>query len=106
MRKLEHNVTVVAAGERRGGEDGLRPALEDYLGAGAVISRLRCLHSPEARVCAAAYRSVKDELEDTLLGCDSGLELREKGMRDDVRLAARMDAYGVAPTLRGGRFVA
>jgi 2-phosphosulfolactate phosphatase len=105
-RESGPDITVVSAGERRSGEDGLRPALEDYLGAGAIISRLTCPCSVEARICAAAFRSAEDGLEEILLNCESGRELREKGLTDDVRLAARTDVYTVAPILRGGRFQA
>jgi 2-phosphosulfolactate phosphatase len=56
MVDSERAVTVLSAGERwaRPAEDGaLRFALEDYLGAGAILSRLdaELSRSPEARVC-------------------------------------------------------
>jgi 2-phosphosulfolactate phosphatase len=58
------DVTVVTCGERWGevNEDGeLRFALEDYLGAGAVLSALRHERSPEADVCAAAFEASRAE---------------------------------------------
>src|SRR5207237_299967 len=48
------DVTLLACGERwePTGEDGpLRPAVEDYLGAGAILSYLNAEKSPECRVC-------------------------------------------------------
>src|SRR5262249_41075312 len=52
-------VTVLACGERRlapgDGEDP-RFAVEDYLGAGAILSHLGFDKSPEAQVCEAAFR--------------------------------------------------
>ena len=50
------SVTVIAAGERWNGTTGpLRPAIEDLLGAGAIIEALgRRSVSPEARIAAAA----------------------------------------------------
>jgi 2-phosphosulfolactate phosphatase len=101
-------VTVLACGERWltpvEGED-LRFAVEDWLGAGAILSYLDLDKSPEARVCEAAYRGVRDLLEETLLGCGSGVELCEKGYEEDVLHSARLDLYGTVPLLAGGRLV-
>ena len=101
-------VTVLACGERWltpvGGED-LRFAIEDWLAAGAILSYLALDKSPEAQVCEAAFRGVRDRLEDVLLNCGGGVELREKGYEGDVLHAARMDLYGIVPLLLEGRFV-
>jgi 2-phosphosulfolactate phosphatase len=101
-------VTVLACGERWltpvEGEE-LRFAVEDWLGAGAILSYLDLDKSPEARVCEAAYRGVRDRFEETLLGCGSGIELCEKGCEEDVRHSARLDLYGTVPLLAGGRLV-
>ncbi|MFR9730234.1 2-phosphosulfolactate phosphatase [Saccharopolyspora sp. MS10] len=96
-------VGVIAAGERWGVVSGpLRPAVEDLLGAGAIISALPGARSPEAEVAAAAHAAVADRLEPLLLDCESGAELRELGFADDVRLAAEADVSGAAPALRAG----
>jgi 2-phosphosulfolactate phosphatase len=101
-------VTVLACGERWltpvEGED-LRFAVEDWLAAGAILSHLGFEKSPEAQVCEAAFRGVRDRLEEVLLNCGSGVELREKGYDADVLHAARMELYGTVPLLAGGRFV-
>jgi ribosomal protein S18 acetylase RimI-like enzyme len=100
-------VTVLACGERwhDTSEDGeLRFALEDYLGAGAIIT---CLppdisRSPEALAASKAFQGLMPDLEAALLGCGSGIELADKGYRDDVLHAARRDQYEVAPVLMDG----
>ena len=102
-------VTVIACGERwpEPGEDGeLRVALEDYLGAGAILSALPGTLSPEARVCAGAFRAARPELAALLWDCGSGRELREKGFPADVRHAAQLDCYSSVPLMQQGRLEA
>ncbi len=100
-------ITVVAAGERweTPGEDGgLRVAIEDYLGAGAIISRITAAKSPEATLCELAFRSAEPRLAEMILACGSGVELAERGYRGDAEHAARLDLYDTVPVLRAGRF--
>ncbi|MBV9282209.1 MAG: 2-phosphosulfolactate phosphatase [Chloroflexi bacterium] len=97
-------VTVVACGERRGqpGDDGpLRLAIEDYLGAGGILSYLSLPRSPEAEVCEAAFRGVQDRLPDLLWNSVSGVELRDKGLGEDVRYAAALNTSRAVPVLQG-----
>ena len=97
-------VTVIACGERwkTPSEDGeLRIAIEDYLGAGAILSYLSCEKSPEARVCEGAFVAAQKELAALLWDCGSGRELREKGYSEDVHAAARLNAYDTAAVMRG-----
>jgi 2-phosphosulfolactate phosphatase len=101
-------VSVVACGERwvSPGEDGaLRFALEDYLGAGAVLHGIGCGKSPEAAVCESAYLQSLGDLESILLRCGSAVELVDKGYSDDVGHASRLDIYSNVPLLRDGVFV-
>jgi 2-phosphosulfolactate phosphatase len=94
---------VVAAGERR--PDGsLRPAVEDLLGAGAVLHALAGRPSPEARAAVAAFR--QRDLPGDLLACASGRELAALGRVAEVRLAAEHDVSRVVPVLRDGAFTA
>lgn len=98
------SVTVVACGERwpDNSEDGrLRVAIEDYLGAGAVIAAIDAEKSPEARVCEAAFQALRDELPAILADCGSGRELREAGFGDDVDRAAKLDCFDSVPVLQG-----
>ena len=95
---------VVPAGERWGDEGTLRPALEDWLGAGAVLARLPGRRSPEAEAAALAFASMRPRLADVLLACASGDELARAGFAEDVAWAAALDASGAAPRLRGGAY--
>ena len=99
-------VTLIACGERwqTPAEDGaLRVALEDDLGAGAILSYLRHDKSPEARVCAGAFLYSRDDLLAALWECGSGRELRSRGFPEDVRHAAQLNVYEAVPVLRGAR---
>ncbi|MER5394284.1 2-phosphosulfolactate phosphatase [Saccharopolyspora sp. NPDC002686] len=93
-------IGVIAGGERRDGE--LRPAIEDLLGSGAIISALPGRRSPEAELAAAAFQAVRHDIGGLLAGCDSGLELAEMGFAHDVDLAAEVNASRTAPVLRDG----
>ena len=100
------SVAVVAAGERW--PDGsLRPALEDLLGAGAVLATLERLGAdltPDAAAAVAAYVEARDVLDDRLRACPSGQELIGRGWAEDVEVAAELDASTAVPVLRDGVF--
>ncbi|GER88816.1 hypothetical protein KDW_29780 [Dictyobacter vulcani] len=107
---IEHstlNVTVIACGERwrPATEDGeLRVALEDFLGAGAILAALPYSKSPDAQVSASAFVHSQDQLASLLWNCESGQELCEKGFAEDVRLASQLDLYTTAPIMNGDHF--
>jgi len=94
---------VIPAGERWIG-GALRPALEDLLGAGAVIRHLPGTRSPEAELAARAFAAYTHDLRDALMGCVSGQELRERGHLEDLLLAADLDVSTTAPQLLEGAF--
>ncbi|SEE54514.1 2-phosphosulfolactate phosphatase [Jiangella alba] len=96
-------VAVVPAGERW--PDGsLRPALEDLLGAGAIVGGIGGAHlSPEAAAARAAIDAV-DELAATLADCASGRELVAYGFPADVAIAAERDTSEMVPVLTDGGF--
>jgi 2-phosphosulfolactate phosphatase len=104
-------VAVVAAGERWRGDLGpLRPAVEDLLGAGAVIRALvdwgrpEAAVSPEGRAALAAFDAARDDLCTWLTTAASGQELVGHGWTDDVEAASALDAETVAPVLHGPEF--
>ncbi|WP_351230848.1 2-phosphosulfolactate phosphatase [Streptomyces sp. NPDC002133] len=107
----ERPLAVVAAGEHW--PDGsLRPAVEDLLGAGSLISVLRGLGTtgltPEAAAAAATWDATADPAA-ALRGCFSGRELSEgafAGFGEDVDIAAELDASASVPVLVDGAFTA
>ena len=109
LRSSPGPVTVIAAGERW--PDGsLRPALEDLLGAGAILAALRGPGgldslSPEAEAARARFEATAD-VAAAVSGCTSGRELIEGGFGDDVTIAAEIDACLVVPALADGAFTA
>ena len=133
-------VAVIAAGERWESaginvvDAPLRPAIEDLLGAGAVIAAVLAilskqprdsscgrvqaqmqerteleriapeLASPEALAAAAALRDALPNIESTLRRCSSGRELIERGWTDDVVTASMLDADDCVPELQHGEY--
>lgn len=100
-------VGVVPAGERWYGHTGpIRPALEDLLGAGALLTALApAAPSPEARAAMAAFADAAPDLTRCLEDCASGRELIDAGFAADVHLAAEHDVSPAAPRLEGEAFV-
>ncbi|MEA1676492.1 2-phosphosulfolactate phosphatase [Nitrospirillum sp. BR 11163] len=97
------DIAIIPAGERW--PDGtLRPAVEDLLGAGAIIEALDLAPSPEARVARDAYRATGPDLAGIIRSGRSGQELIGWGYADDVELAVELDASTTAPTLRDGAY--
>jgi 2-phosphosulfolactate phosphatase len=98
-------VNVIPAGERW--PDGtLRPALEDWLGAGAVIRWLPGKRSPEADAAAAAFAEHQKALVLVLDQCGSGRELEGRGHRSDKLIAGELDASTCVAQFDGVSFVA
>jgi 2-phosphosulfolactate phosphatase len=101
-------VAVVAAGEQWP-DGGLRPAVEDAWGAGAVIDHLTRAGwdevSPEAVSARAAWRAVADDVANSLLACVSGQELVRAGFRGDVDIAAEAGTSRCVPVLQGDVFL-
>jgi 2-phosphosulfolactate phosphatase len=101
--RLGRRISVIAAGERW--EDGsLRPAIEDLVGAGAIIHALPGRRSPEAEVAVAAYLHVRKDISSCLECSGSGHELIARGFASDVDLAAAIDASEAVPILIEGAY--
>jgi 2-phosphosulfolactate phosphatase len=102
-RGMGSRITVIAAGERW--PDGsLRPALEDFLGAGAILSELDGSYSPEAKAAVYAFQGLQNSLVAAMRDCASGRELIERGRPQDVELASALNASQCAPQLQDGAF--
>ena len=96
------DIAVIPAGERWRADDSLRPAIEDLIGAGAILGALGLELSPEARVARDAYLSAKPSLADAIRQSISGRELIERGFPRDVELAVEQGVSTAAPLLMDG----
>ncbi len=103
-KQLGRGITIIAAGERWP-SGTLRPALEDWLGAGAVVAALDGVVSPEAASARAAFEAVAPRLQPVLMACTSGRELVALGYPGDVEWAAALNVGDCVPVLRDGAFV-
>ncbi len=102
LDRFAERVGVVAAGEHWP-QQGLRPAYEDWVGAGAIVAELPegWSASPEAEAAALAARSRR-----ALREVRSGLELIEQGFPDDVVTAEEYGDDLAVPLLHDGAFSA
>jgi 2-phosphosulfolactate phosphatase len=104
-QQLGSSFNVIPAGERW--LDGsLRPALEDALGAGAILSWLPAGRSPEAGAAVAIFEHCRERLLATLDQCGSGRELDERGHDQDKFIAGQLNVSACVPRFDGMAFVA
>lgn len=100
-------IAVIAAGEKWP-DGGLRPALEDQLGAGAFLAALpehrTAGFSPEARWAMDAFTAAEPRLGDMLLECSSGRELVFGGYKEDVEIAGELNGSAAVALLDDGAF--
>jgi len=107
--KTGADITVIPCGEKWSSvlenENDLRPGIEDYLGAGLILSMLKGSKSPEVRVCIGAYEHAKTSIRELIWDSGSGRELRERGYGRDVEYCAQIDVCRAVPVLHRERFV-
>lgn len=102
--QLGRTFDVCPAGERW--PDGsLRPAIEDWLAAGAILRGLPGTRSAEAEAAIAAFEASRERLADLVTRSGSGRELVERGWPQDVEMAVALDVSSNVPRLRGAAFV-
>jgi len=101
------SISVIAVGYPDGG--ALRFAVDDLLGAGAVIAALgdRGIDhaSPDAAVAAEGFRALGGAVRHLLTASGTGRLLAADGGRDTVLTAAARDAASVVPVVREGVIV-
>lgn len=97
-------ISVIPAGERWKTDQTLRPALEDLIGAGAIIHALPGRKSPESTAAEITYLHFRDDLLACLTQIGSGQELIHQGFAQDVELAALLNSSENAPRLVNGAY--
>lgn len=96
-------IAVVPCGERW--PDGsLRPSLEDWLGAGAVVAALDGSKSPEATTAERMFAAAGGDLKQLVRSCASAREIIDRGFAADVDLAVDFDCSDVVPVLENGQY--
>ena len=104
------SVAIIAAGELVAADAAglVHPAVEDQLGAGAVVAALGDLGidhtSPDAAVAAEGFRALRGAVRHLLTASGSGRAMAARGERESVAGAAAHDSAGVVPVLRDGGF--
>jgi 2-phosphosulfolactate phosphatase len=96
------DVAVIAAGERWP-DRSIRFAIEDWLGAGAIVSGLTN-RSHNAEAAAAAFERLRTNLHQVLESSPSGQELISAGYPDDIEIASELNGDRAVPLLRGNAF--
>jgi 2-phosphosulfolactate phosphatase len=96
-------IAVIPAGEQWN-DGSLRPAFEDWVGAGAIINHLKGRLAPEAGAALAAYSDARFDLKRLLRQCGSGRELIERGFEQDVDLFSELNVSDCVPVLMDGAY--
>lgn len=89
-------IAVIPAGEKWE-DNSLRPGLEDFIGAGAILSYLSGSLSPETETAVAVFNNFKGNLLGNLKKCSSGKELISRDFEADVELAAEINVSNCIP---------
>lgn len=100
-------VAVIAAGDSRG--DGIRFAVEDQFGAGAIIDALAAVGidycSPEAAAACASFTALRTGIGHLISASANGRRLLEQGRSQEVHLAAELDVSGDVPVVKEQAFL-
>lgn len=106
-RGVRTSISIVAAGYADDGDAaGVRFAVDDLLGAGAVVAALGDLGidhaSPDAAVAGEGFRALGGAVRHLLTASGTGRAFAAEGRRDAVLAGASRDATTVVPVLRAG----
>lgn len=103
-RYADDTISVVACGEQWANGE-LRPAIEDWIAAGAILHSFDPAQlSPEAGIAVGAFRAAERDLQAIIEACTSGRELAAKGFGEDVRLASEWNVSKAVPVLHDGAY--
>jgi len=91
-------IAVISAGERWN-DQPLRISLEDFIGAGAIISYLNGSLSPESKAALAVFEAAKGDILAEVKHCSSGKELIARGFEEDIGLACELNSSNNIPVL-------
>ena len=109
-RRARTSVAIIAAGDRGSSRlDGdTRFAVEDFLGAGAIIDALAAggidHTSPEAAAAGESFAALRRALRHLLAASGSGRELLAHGATAEVVDAAALNTSTIVPVLTNGVF--
>lgn len=103
INKIGGKVAIIASGEKWE-DNSLRPAIEDLLGAGALISKLKGSLSPESEIAKSVFESNTNKVSDLIKESISGQELIEKGYPEDVELATELNISNCVPLLKNNSY--
>ncbi|MGN7186328.1 2-phosphosulfolactate phosphatase [Microbacterium enclense] len=106
-RGARTSISVIAAGSVDDADaTGVRFAVDDLLGAGAVVAALGDLGidhaSPDAAVAGEGFRALGGAVRHLLTASGNGRALAADGEREAVLAAASRDAASVVPVLHDG----
>jgi len=92
----ENHIEIVMAGVRG------RFAIEDFLGAGEIISNLKNHELDE--MAQAAYMASRDEnmVNEAVINSKSALGLKKLGFFEDVKFCIKKDIYDMVPVYQNG----
>lgn len=96
-------ISIIPAGERWASK-AMRPALEDWIGAGAVIHGLAGTKSPEAKAAETLFLTYWDQLPQLLRQISSGRELIGKRQEKNIELAGELNISQCIPRLIEGAY--
>jgi len=105
-RAARTSIAIIAVGYPDA--ENLRFAVDDLLGAGAVVAALGDLGidhaSPDAAVAGEGYRALRGAARHLLSASGTGRSLADAGHAEVVQAAAARDAASVVPSLLDGAF--
>jgi 2-phosphosulfolactate phosphatase len=98
-------ISVIACGEQWP-NGTLRPAIEDLIAAGAILSQFdQSRLSPEAKIAVSAFRYAEHDIQTILMESSSGRELIEKGFPKDIIIASELNVSQVVPVFHNGAYI-